>query len=354
MKKIVALILSVVLVLCLMAGCGSTAKETTSETPATSNGETVIPQIIKMAHTGNETTLMHQSFLKVKEYIEANSNGALQVEIYPNGQLGAEADLMQATQSGDIQIMATNNGYLVTVNPAVEIFSIPFAFPSEEVAYAVLSGDFGKKMLDSMEETSGMKGLAYYESADFRELTANKPVESAADLNGLKIRVMPNNIHVKLWESLGAAPATISFGELYTALQQGTVDAQENPVELMLTSKFPEVQKYLIRTNHIFSNGMMVCNPDWFYSLTPELQEVVVAGAEAGQNYWREVATENRTNYYKQAEEAGMTVIYLDDSVSAEMKELAQPVVDIIAANVGQELVDEFLAAVDAEIAKQG
>lgn len=349
MKKIFTLVLCLVLALSITA-CGAKPADGGANTPANGAG----PITIKMAHTGAESTLMHKSFVAVKEYIEEHSSGALKVEIYPNGSLGAEADLMQAVQSNDIQMMATNNGYLITVNPAVEVFSVPFAFPSEEVAYAVLDGEFGQKMLDTMEEASGMKGLGYYESSDFRELTSKTPVNSIDDFKGLKIRVMPNNLHVQLWESLGASPATISFGELYTALSQGTVDAQENPVELMLSSKFTEVQSYLIRTNHIFSNGMMVCNPDWYYGLSEELQQVVSDAVQAGQNYWRAESTTNRAEYYKQAEDAGMTVIELDDETKDQLKELAQPVVDTIAQDVGQDLVDELLAAVEAESANLG
>ena len=356
MKKLTAMLLGTMM-LVLLTACGSKVPASSDapvkeekEAAATATPEDAI--VLKAAHTGAETTLMHQSFLQVEAYIEEHSNGAIEVEVYPNGQLGAEADLLQATQSGDIQMMATNNGYLVTVNPQVEVFSVPFAFPSEEVAYAVLDGEFGKKMLDSMEEACGLKGLGYYESSDFRELTSKKAIESVDDLKGLKIRVMPNNLHVQLWESLGCAPATISFGELYTALQQGTVDAQENPVELMLSSKFTEVQDYLIKTNHIFSNGMMVCNPDWFYGLSEELQQVVVDGVTAGQNYWREQSTANRTEYYKQAEAEGMTIIEPDEAMIAQMKEMSQPVVDTIAKDVGQDLVDELLSAVEEEAAK--
>lgn len=349
MKKFFALLLACTFLVAFAAGCGggSTGEETGSPV----DGETMT---IRIAHTGAETTLMHKSFQVVESYIEENSNGALQVDIFPNGVLGTEADLLSATQAGDIQMMATNNGYLVTVNPLVEVFSVPFAFPSEEVAYAVLDGEFGQKMLDSMEEACGLVGLGYYESSDFRELTSNVEIRSAEDLQGLKIRVMPNALQVQLWECLGTSPSTLSFGELYTALQQGTVDAQENPVELMLSQRFYEVQDYLIKTDHIFSNGMMVGNPAWFNGLSPELQQVVLDGVQAGQNYWREEATTNREAYYQQAEENGMTVIELDDATKEQLAEMAQPVVDTIASNIGQDLVDELYAAVDAAVAQLG
>jgi tripartite ATP-independent transporter DctP family solute receptor len=218
------------------------------------------PIKVKIAHTGSEQTLMHRSLSIVAKEMEEKSNGTFSPTLYPNAQLGNESELLQAIQQGDIQMMATNNGYLVNFQPINAVFSVPFAFPDEATAYKVLDGPFGKKMLDAMESGCGLKGLAYYESVDFRQMTSNRGIHKADDLKGLKIRVMPNPIHIAIWESMGANPTAIPFGELYTALQQGTVDAQENPVELILQSKFSEVQKFMTLTNHIFSTGMAVAS----------------------------------------------------------------------------------------------
>ena len=308
---------------------------------------------VKFAHTGAESTLMHKSLTLVKEQMEAKSNGVFSVHIYPNAQLGNEPELIQAVQEGDIQAMATNNGYFVNFQPANAVFSLPFAFPSEEVAYKVLDGPFGKKMLDAMEAGCDLKAVAYYESVDFRQLTTNKEVRSPEDLSGIKIRVMPNPVHIKLWESLGANPAAIPFGELYTALQQKTVDAQENPVELILQSKFNEVQKYLILTNHVFSTGMAVVNPDFYNDLTPELQTVLDDAFAAGNAYWREQSSLNRENYYKELEKSGMTVIRLTPQESEKFKAKVGPAVDLIAEQVGRELVDELYRAIEDVVAQE-
>lgn len=308
---------------------------------------------VKIAHTGAESTLMHQSLTVIKNQMEEKSGGAFKVDIFPNAQLGNEPELIQAVQEGDIEMMATNNGYFVNFQPANAVFSLPFAFPSEDVAYKVLDGPFGKKMLDAMEEGCFMKGVGYFESVDFRQLTANKEIRKPEDLAGVKIRVMPNPIHIKLWESLGANPAAIPFGELYTALQQKTVDAQENPVELILQSKFNEVQKYLILTNHVFSTGMAVANPDFYNGLTDDMRKILDEAVTAGSDFWREQSTKNREQYYADAEKSGMTVIRLTPEESEAFKARVGPAVDLIAKEVGRDLVDELYKAID-DVVKQG
>jgi len=302
---------------------------------------------VRIAHTGSEQTLMHKSLELAKELMEKNSGGVFKVDIFPNAQLGNEPELIQAVQEGDIQLMATNNGYFVNFQPANAVFSLPFAFPSEEVAYKVLDGPFGRKMLEAMEAGCGLKAVDYYESVDFRQLTANREIKSPEDLKGLKIRVMPNPIHIKLWESLGASPAAIPFGELYTALQQKTVDAQENPVELIFQSKFSEVQKYLMLTNHVFSTGMAVANPDFFNSLSPELQKVLTDSVKAGNAHWREEAGKNREKYYADLAASGLTVVRLSPEEMKAFQDKVGPAVDLIAKQVGRELVDELYRAID-------
>ncbi|MDR2945903.1 MAG: TRAP transporter substrate-binding protein [Candidatus Adiutrix sp.] len=308
---------------------------------------------VKMAHAGPEQSLMHKSFLVIKDKLEKDSGGVFKADIFPNAQFGNEPELLQAIQEGDIQFMATNNGYLVNFQPANAVFSAPFAFPSEEVAYEVLDGPFGQKMLDAMLPGCGMKAVGYFESVDFRQLTANKEVRTPADLKGIKIRVMPNPIHIAIWQALGASPSALPYGELYTALQQKTVDAQENPVELILQSKFTEVQKYLILTNHVFSTGMAVANPEFYDSLTPELQKVLIDAVTAGSDYWRDEATKNRENYYKEMEAQGMTIIRLTPEEAQAFREQVRPAVDLIAEQVGQPLVDEMYQAIADVVAKK-
>ena len=353
MRKLISWAAIIMCFSVVLSGCSNSGGNSSSDTKASSGTSSADAITLKIAHAGSEQTLMHKSLELVKEQLEDKSDGVFQVDIYPNAQLGNENELIQAVQEGDIQMMATNNGYLVNFQAENSVFSVPFAFPSEEIAYTVLDGPFGQKMLDAMEEGCGLKALGYYESVDFRQLTTNKAIHSVADLKGIKIRVMPNPIHIAIWESLGVIPSAISFGELYTALQQKTVDAQENPVELIYQSKFSEVQDYLILTNHVFSTGMAVANPDFFNGLSTELQDILLDAVTAGSDYWREQAAVNREEYYEKLEAEGMEIITLTEEAAEGFKEAVSPAVEEIADLVGWDLVNELYAAIDEAVAQQ-
>ena len=275
------------------------------------------------------------------------TNGNFECTIYPNGTLGSDVELAQAVQNGDIQMSACSTSNLTTFNQDLEVFSLPFAFANEEVAYQVLDGDFGQKMLDTMEG-AGLKALGYFESCTYRELSSNKPVHTPDDLKGMKIRVMQSNLHVEIWEALGASPTSIAFSELYTALQQGTVDAQDNPLELVIAQRFYEVQKYITLTNHIFQVGMATCNPSWFNGLSAEDQQVVLDAIKAGVEFQRQAAAEENDGYITTLQEAGLEIIELTDSERAEFQALMGSAENVIAENVGQDLVDELKAAIEA------
>jgi tripartite ATP-independent transporter DctP family solute receptor len=302
-----------------------------------------------MTHTGTELTLAHQAFLVIKDYMEKTSNGVFEVTIYPNGQLGNDAQIVEAVQEGDVEMMFTNTGNLLSFVPDLGVFAVPFAFPSHEVAYKVLDGQFGKAMLDGMEKKGSMVGLGYLEAVAYRELSANRVIRTPADLSGLKIRVMTNPIHIAIWERLGAQPTAISFAELYTALQQGTVDAQENPLELFISQRFYEVQKYVTLTHHIFTTGMLTANPAWFNGLTPELQQIVRDAATEATLFQRERAAEDYAGYLKTLSDNGITVTTLTEEELNQWKAMATPVLPMIAKEVGgQEIIDRLLAAVEA------
>ncbi|MDR2398215.1 MAG: TRAP transporter substrate-binding protein [Spirochaetaceae bacterium] len=329
-----AILLGAVLIL---SGC--------KKTTAAPQGNKTIK--VKMTHTGTELTLAHQAFLAIKDSMEQNSKGVFEVTIYPNGQLGNDAQIVEAVQEGDVQMMFTNTGNLLSFVPELGVFAVPFAFPSNEAAYRVLDGPFGKEMLDLMEEKGSMVGLGYLEAVAYRELSANRPIHTPADLTGVKIRVMTNPIHIAIWERLGAAPTAISFAELYTALQQGTVDAQENPLELFISQRFYEVQKHVTLTHHIFTTGILAANPAWFNQLSPELQRVVRDAAMVGTRLQRQRAAEDYEGYLKILADNGITLRTLTEEEQALWKEKAAPVIPLIAKEAGgQERIDRLFAAV--------
>lgn len=288
---------------------------------------------------------MHQAWMEVKKYLETNGKGMFQVELYPNGQLGGDQQLHEAVQNGDITMTASTSAALATFEPKVSVFTIPFIFPTEEIAYKVLDGDFGQKML-AMMENSGFKALGYFESVNYRELSSNKPVHTPDDLKNMKIRVIQNPLHVAIWENLGATPTPIAFSELYTALQQGTVVAQDNPLELVISQRFYEVQKSITLTNHIFQVGMVTSNLKWYNSLTDEQKKIVNDAIKAGVDFQRKKAAEEKDKYVATLKEKGLQVIELTPDEVKKFQDKMGPVVDMVAQSVGKDLVTELQTAV--------
>ncbi|MDR0525729.1 MAG: TRAP transporter substrate-binding protein [Spirochaetaceae bacterium] len=333
----------------LFFGCGGKTNSSGSSSAASSSSAAQKTIKVKMTHTGTELTLAHQAFVVIKEYMEKNSNGVFQVDIYPNGQLGNDAQIVEAVQEGDVHLMFTNTGNLISFVPELGVLQVPFAFPSNETAYQVLDGSFGQEMLGMMESKGSMVGLGWLEAVAYRELSAKKQVRVPADMTGIKIRVMTNPIQNAIWENLGAQPTPISFAELYTALQQGTVDAQENPLELFISQRFYEVQKYITLTHHIFTTGMFLANPAWFNKLSPDLQKVVRDATMEGTLFQRKKSAENYDGYLKTLADNGVTVTTLTDEEFNQWKEKASPVNAMIAKEVGgQALIDKLFSAVQA------
>lgn len=348
-KRILSIALVALFMVGILAGCGSSTE--TAQTPAAEapsspeKAETVDPVSVVVAHAGSEATAMHLAWLEAEKVME--DSGLFDVTIYPNGQLGSDAELQGMVQAGDINMTASTASVLSTFDPRLNVFTAPFAFPDAETAYAVLDGAFGQKMLDMLGD-SGFKAIGYFESCSYRELSSTRPIRTPDDLKGLKIRVIGSPLHIKTWETLGASPTSIPFSELYGALQQGTVDAQDNPLELTISQGFYEVQKYITLTNHMFQVGMVTANPDWFNGLTAEQQQVIVDAINAGVAFQRKLAAESDAGYVATLEEAGLEVIELTDDERAAFQGMMDPVYELLAEEVGQELLDEFLAAIDA------
>ena len=175
MRRVISLALVLLMAVSLLTACGSeststhSTDNTTTDTSADTKADSGKKIAVKIAHAGTEDSLMHKAWVVAADYMEANGN--FECTIYPNGTLGSDVDLAQAVQSGDIQMSACSTSNLTSFNQNLEVFSLPFAFPNEETAYAVLDGDFGTKMLDSMESACGLKGLGYFESCTYRELS---------------------------------------------------------------------------------------------------------------------------------------------------------------------------------------
>ncbi len=296
------------------------------------------------AHGASEATSEHASFMKFKELVEERSGGAVKVDLYPNQQLGGDREYTEACIQGNVTMGGPSAANMAPFVPALNAFETPFMVSDRETIYAALDSDAGKALLDSLE-ASGLKGLGYFENG-FRQLTCNKEINSLSDLSGLKIRVMENEIHLAIWTALGANPGPLAFGELYTALQQKSFDAQENPAELIYNTKFFEVQDHVYRTNHIYTPYIIYMNLDVWNGLNADTQALIQECMDESVAYCREICAENEQNCFDAINESGRSQVYeVSDELYNEMVAACANVYDLVIEKAGGTYAQDLWAA---------
>lgn len=210
---------------------------------------------------------------KFKDLVEAQSKGDIKVKIYHSGSIGNETEILQQIQLNTVQMGVITSGPFDTFDPIVRVIDYPFLFKSNAQADAVLDGPLGAEILKDLE-SAGFKGLCFSENG-FRDLTnSRRPVKTPEDVKGLKIRVMASAMHKAIWQDLGANPTPMPW-PIYTELEQGVIDGQENPLWVLVEYKLWEVQKYLTLTRHVYSPHIDVASLIWWKTLTPKTQEML-------------------------------------------------------------------------------
>ena len=322
MKKFLSLILVLGLSATLLAGCGGSSDTADSgnsgDTAAEGNDAGYNTLNIIAAHGSTETVAQHTSYVYLKELLEERSGGAITMDIYPNQQLGGDREYTEACVQGNVTMGAPSPAAIAALCPSLNAFETPFLFSDYETARATMDSDAGQALLDSLEQY-GLKGLGYYENG-FRNLTCNKEINTLADLKGLKIRTMENNVHLAIWQALGANPSPLAFGELYTALQQGAFDAQENPLEQIYNNKLHEVQDHVYLTQHIYTPYIVFMNLDVWNSLNEQTQQLIQECMDESVQYNRETCDTNNQACIDGINNSGMSQVYeVSDDLRAEM-----------------------------------
>lgn len=297
---------------------------------------------MKMAFSGAEATAGGQTGNLLKDLIEKNSNGRIKVSFYPNAQLGVDKDYIESCMAGVIQMPLGATSPLVNYIPELGVFDIPNLFTDVPSAYKVLSGPIKDKFSGYFAK-AGLK-LEMFVPIGFREMTSNKAVRKFEDFKGVKIRTMDNPNHIAYWKSLGASPTSLSFSELYIGLQQGVVDAQENPVDVMTKAKLYEQQKYIINTNHIMFIGTTYINQKFYDSLPKDLQKVIDDASQKAGEFYMQTAVKADEEALAFNKTKGLEVINLPDSEVKKIKDASKPVADKIRQKVGNDLVNALLA----------
>lgn len=263
---------------------------------------------ISISHIVNEEHTWHKASIMFKEYVEERSNGRIQVKIYPNSQLGNEMDAINSIMTdGGAHITYTGES-MQSVIPEMGILGVPYLVRSEEQLSKVANGEIGKKLEALMAEQANMISLGYFERGP-RNITANKAIRTLADINGLVIRVPASPITVAAMESLGAKPTPMAFAEVFTSLQQGTIQAQENPLAMIKTGNFYEVQRYLCRTEHLRSYVYVAMSKSKFDSLPEDLQALVLEAGAKMQEYEHELFVKEETELEDFLKSKGMVFV---------------------------------------------
>ncbi|MFP4482027.1 MAG: TRAP transporter substrate-binding protein DctP [Thermovirgaceae bacterium] len=296
--------------------------------------------VLKIGSVTNESHPYYQTFQKVfVPYIEEHAGDRIKVEFYFNGQLGGDREMVEMLQYGALGMDCATPSTLSSFDKRFQVLTLPYLFKTKEMAYSSLDGEFGQT-LDSYLPKINLYNLGYFENG-FRHITNNrKPVYSPEDVKGLKIRTQENPAHIEYFRAAGANPTPMNWGELYTALQQGTVDAQENPLVLILEAKFYEVQKYVSLTGHVYSPTMLVTSKVWFDSLPEDLQEIVKEASRRFCAAERELINEEEKHARARLEEHGMEVNELTPEQIDAFAEKAVSVYEKARKVVGDELVD--------------
>lgn len=293
---------------------------------------TMSPMTIKLAHVVNEQDSFHIAATQFKKLVEADSKGKITVELYPNAQLGDERTLLEGMQIGTVDMGIITNGPVANFVEEIAVFELPFLFPSPEAAYAVLDGDIGTEILNALERVN-LKGLAYAERG-FRNLTNNvRPVATPADMQGLKIRVMENPVYIDTFKALGANAVPMAWTEALTAMQQGTIDGQENPINVIYSFKLYEPQKHLSLTRHTYAPAIIVMGRNLWSKLPKDAQDVIAEAAKQAAVHERAMNAKMSAEQLQALKDNGMQVVETPDLTSFQAQ--VAPVYEKYGAKFG-------------------
>ena len=307
---------------------------------------------IKMSNGVNADHPVGAGVKKMQEVLAAKSGGKLKITAFWGGSAGGDLQATQALRAGTQEMVVTSSSPLVGIVKELGVFDLPFLFANEKEVDAVLDGPAGVFLSKKLEE-AGVINLAYWENG-FRNLTNSKrPVNKLEDMDGIKLRVMQNNVFLDSFKTLGANAVPLPFSELFTALETKTVDGQENPYNTILSSKFYEVQKYLTVTNHVYSPWIVLVSKKYWDGLSKSEQKVLMDAARKSRDFERQDTRAEADKALADLKAKGMEINQLPPAEANRMREKLSTVNAGIAANVGQPLWDEVQAAVKKARAAQ-
>ena len=266
--------------------------------------------ILRFGHQANESDIWHKSSLKFKELVEELSEGRIEVRVYPAEQLGKERDMIRSIKAGIVD-MTTTGESMQNWSKITVFCAVPYLIKNSDHLKKVVDGPVGQRISAEMIKNIGLRPIAYFERGA-RNLTSNRPISTPEDLKGIILRVPNVPIFVKTWTELGAKPTPMTLSEVFTALQQGTVEAQENPYALINSAGFYEVQKYVNLTEHVIGWVYVVIGEEKFQSLPVDLQEVIINAGKLTQEYHQKIFKAEEKYLREELERKGMIIQPVD------------------------------------------
>lgn len=301
----------------------------------------VKPRLIRFGYGLNEESVQGRAARFLAQELEKVSGGKLKMKTFGSANLGSDEQMQGALAGGAQEMMVGSTAPLAGMVKEFGVFDLPFLFNSEKEADAVLDGQLGQDLLKKLE-ARGLVGLVYWENG-FRNMTNSKrPINRAEDMQGIKLRVMQNQIALGVFNTLGANAVPMPFSELFTALETRTVDGQENPITTIQSSKFYEVQPYLTISRHVYTPWVVLASKKWWDTLSPDEQKLIRQAAAASRDFERKDSRADSAKAMTTLEQAGMKINTISPEEVARMRQKVQPVVDKYTQELGPELIKQL------------
>lgn len=311
----------------LLTGCGSSDEQRYAWPLATASPEDTVTQIFAE---------------KFAEEVLERSGGKMKIQVYANSTLGGDRELLETCADGDIPFVVQNTAPQVAFMPDLAVFDLPCAFDSLDACRAKVDDAQFYDLISGVYAQGGYHLLGMADQG-FRVMSTHKAVHTIEDFRGQKIRTMENSYHLAFWKSLQANPTPMSFSEVYIGLQQHTIDAQENPYEVIVSNKLYEQQDYIVETNHLPHLISLIVNDAFFGKLTKEEQEIMTEAAKAATAYARQASDERIADRIATIEQSGTKVIALSDETRAQIRKAAAPVYERIRASIDADIYQAYL-----------
>ena len=295
-----------------------------------------------LATCSTEETITHVFAQTFAEEVGRLSDGKMEIQVDPQSTLGGDRELMESCKDGDIPFVVQSPAPQVSFMPELCVFDTPCVFDDIEEARAAIDNPEFFSVIQRIYEDAGYQILGMADQC-FRVMTSSEPFTGMESFKGQKIRTMENTYHIQFWNAMGANPTPMTFSEVYIGLQQGTIDAQENAYELIVSAKLYEQQEVLVKTNAVPDYITLIVSDDFFQDLDKKQQQIVREAAAIAQEKARESADERREQREEELAAEGMEIVEIDQQTWEEMQEACQPVYENIRKQAGDELVDLYM-----------